>query len=187
MLSKSTRSERSAVEYRISPGRISPQPPWDGNPLRIEPPPTTGVDSRNGTKRFPSLWTPRIVPSEGALRSDDPPFSASAIRPHSLKSRFIVGIGFLRLLTAFSLAAAAPNRRYGCDNPGLQRAFPPTLREWPKKIMLAHVAPYPKLGGNAGPKCRLSLTPEAGEVAACRDIEGETVRPSSPSLSLSIR
>jgi hypothetical protein len=30
-------------------------------------------DSRNGTKRFPSLWTPRIVPSNRRLRFDGPP------------------------------------------------------------------------------------------------------------------
>ena len=47
---------------KISPERISPRPPDDGNPLRIEPPPTTG-ESRNGTERFPGLRMPRIVPS----------------------------------------------------------------------------------------------------------------------------
>jgi hypothetical protein len=51
----------------------------DGSPLRIEPPTYHRGDDRNGTERFLSLRTPRIVPSNGGLRLDGTPFSASAI------------------------------------------------------------------------------------------------------------
>ena len=54
------------------PERLTQQPPADGNPFRIEPPYHRG-DSRNGTKRFPNLRMPRIVPSNCRLRLDGPP------------------------------------------------------------------------------------------------------------------
>jgi hypothetical protein len=84
-------------------------------------------DSRNGTKGCLSLRMPGIVPSNRRLRFDGPPCSASAIRPDSSDHAFVVSMGFMRLLTAFSLGAAAPNRQSGCDNRGLQRAFAPIL------------------------------------------------------------
>jgi hypothetical protein len=70
-------------------------------------------------QKIPEPTEPRIVPSNRRLQFDGPHFSASAIR---LIHLFIMSLGFLRLITAFSLGAKAPNRQSGCDNPGLQRA-----------------------------------------------------------------
>jgi hypothetical protein len=75
---------------KISPERISPRPPDDGNPLRIEPPPTTG-ESRNGTERFPGLRMPRIVPSNRRLQFDGPYFPVIGDGPHSSQERPLGG------------------------------------------------------------------------------------------------
>jgi hypothetical protein len=121
---QSNGNQRLPIENTAEVDSVAIARRWE--PIKgLSQPLPPGATAGMALKDSRAYGRPRIVPSNRDLRIDGPYFRRSAIRPHS--SNLAKGSGFLTLLTAFSLGPAAPNRQSGCDNRGLQRAFPPTL------------------------------------------------------------